>query len=147
MANDVSVIRNIASTLETLRGLYSGAASTDYEVLSESLVTSLLGTLGLGNYAALANDTLTIAFATQSVAKLTVTDNRTLTTTVPPAGSRSTLIVLTSGTNSFTITFGAGFKSTGTLATGTSDAKVFVVSFVSDGTNLYETGRTAAMAA
>lgn len=101
---------------------------------------------GLG-YAVLANDTLAQAYATNSVTKLTVTASRTLTTTVPPAGCYATTIILTSGTTSFTITFGSGFKPTGTLATGTTTARVFVVNWISDGTNLYEAGRTAAMAA
>jgi hypothetical protein len=56
-------------------------------------------------------------------------------------------MILTNGTTSYTITFGTGFKPTGTLATGTSSARIFVVNFISDGTNLYEAGRTAAMAA
>jgi hypothetical protein len=33
------------------------------------------------------------------------------------------------------------------LATGTISARVFVINFISDGTNLYEAGRTAAMVA
>jgi hypothetical protein len=49
--------------------------------------------------------------------------------------------------SSFTITFGSGFKPTATLATGTTTARVFALSFISDGTNLYETGRTVAMVA
>lgn len=56
-------------------------------------------------------------------------------------------MILTSGAVSFTITFGSGFKPVGTLATGTTTARVFCISFRSDGTNLYETGRTAAMVA
>jgi hypothetical protein len=56
-------------------------------------------------------------------------------------------VILTSGSSSFTITFGSGFKPTGTLATGATTNRVFVVGFISDGTNLYETGRTAAMVA
>ena len=63
------------------------------------------------------------------------------------AGTHCHVIVLTSGVTSFTITFGSGFKPVSTLATGTTSARVFVVGFISDGTNLYETGRTAAMAA
>jgi hypothetical protein len=101
---------------------------------------------GLG-YVVLANDTLDQAYATNSVTKLTVTAARTLTTTVPPAGCRATLIVLTSGTTSRVITFGSGFKSTATLATGTTTARVFVIEWISDGTNLYESSRTVAMAA
>ena len=39
------------------------------------------------------------------------------------------------------ITFGS------TLATGTTASRVFAISFISDGTNLYETSRTVAMVA
>jgi len=147
MPQDRDTIRRIYSGIEALRGLYSGSPSGDYESSIQSLVTQTLGFMGLGGYKVQANDTLAQAFATQSTVKLTVTGNQTLTTTVPPAGSMCTLIVLTSGTSSFTITFGTGFKTTGTLATGTSDAKVFLISFISDGTNLYEAGRTTAMTA
>ena len=98
-------------------------------------------------YAALANDTLAQDYATNSCTKLTVTAARTLTTTVPPAGCQAHTIILTSGTTSYTITFGTGFKPTGTLATGTTSGRVFVIHWISDGTNLYESGRTAAMAA
>jgi hypothetical protein len=101
---------------------------------------------GLG-YAALSNDTLAQNYAVNSVTKLTVTANRTLTTTIPPAGCTATTIILTSGTSSYTITFGTGFKPVGTLATGTTSGRVFVVSWISNGTNLYESGRTAAMVA
>lgn len=63
---------------------------------------------------------------------------------VQRAGTMLRLIVTTSGASSFTLTFGTGFTSTGTLATGTSTAKVFVVSFVSNGTAYNEVSRTAA---
>jgi hypothetical protein len=95
----------------------------------------------------LANDTLAQALATNINTKLTVTAARTLTTTVPAAGVRCAVLILTSGASSFVVTFGSGFKPTGTLATGTTTARVFVVNFISDGTNLYEAGRTAAMVA
>jgi hypothetical protein len=97
-------------------------------------------------YVVLANDTLAQALATNINTQLTVTANRTLTTTVPAAGVRCTVTIVTSGTTSFTITFGTGFKPTGTLATGTTTARAFVVEFISNGTNLRETSRTAAMA-
>lgn len=95
----------------------------------------------------LANDTLALALGTNTSVRLTVTASRTLTTTVPAAGSTRVVLILTSGTSSFTITFGSGFKPTATLATGTTAARVFAVSFISDGTNLYETARTVAMVA
>jgi hypothetical protein len=95
----------------------------------------------------LTNDTLAQALATNINTKLTVTANRTLTTTVPAAGVRCSVLILTNSGSSWTITFGTGFKPTGTLATGTTTARIFVVNFISDGTNLYETGRTGAMVA
>lgn len=64
---------------------------------------------------------------------------------VGPAGTVLSFIITTSGTSSYTLTFGTNFKSTGTLATGTSSGKVFAVSFKSDGTNWVETSRTTAM--
>lgn len=55
------------------------------------------------------------------------------------------VVVTTSGTTSYTLTFGTGFKTTATLATGTADAKTFVLSFVAVGSTLVEVARTAAM--
>jgi hypothetical protein len=62
------------------------------------------------------------------------------------AGQSVNIIVTTSGTASYVLTFGTNFKSAGTLSTGTTSAKVFQVSFVcKDGTLWVEEGRTAAM--
>ena len=88
-----------------------------------------------------------MAFGTNHVVKVTPTATATYTSTVPAAGVRCVLLVLTTGVTSRTITFGTGFKPVGTLATGTTAARVFSVEWVSDGTNLYEVGRTAAMVA
>lgn len=85
--------------------------------------------------------------AANDMVKVSPTANTTYTTTVPPAGKIKTVIVLTSGTTSRILTFGTGFKPTGTLATGTTASRVYVVTFVSDGTNLYEASRTVAMVA
>ena len=60
-------------------------------------------------------------------------------------GQRVTLIILTSGTNSYTMTFNTNFLTTGTLATGGTTAKYFVIDFVSNGTKLLEVSRTTAM--
>lgn len=98
-------------------------------------------------YTVLANDTLAQAYATNKVTRLTVTNNRTLTTTIPPAGCDAFTLILTSGVTSYTITFGAGFKPTATLATGTVSARIFVIHWISDGTNLYEASRSIAMVA
>ncbi len=71
----------------------------------------------------------------------------TTLTAVPDSlpGQQYILLIVTVGTTSRTVTLGTGFKVTGTLATGTTAAKIFAITFVSDGTQLIETGRTAAM--
>ena len=89
--------------------------------------------------------TLALAFGSNGVAQVTPNATGTFTTTVPAAGTRCTLIIVTSGVTSYTMTFGTGFKTTGTLATGTATAKTFVLQFISDGTTVIEASRTAAM--
>lgn len=81
---------------------------------------------------------------------LTLTPNQSatinLSTTALPDGHRFTLVVTTSGTSSYTLTFGTNFKTTGTLATGTVTAKTFSISFVYvAGIGAVETSRTTAM--
>lgn len=107
------------------------AIYSDFAVKSFIIQGSGVSALGLNAY---------------EVMQQTPTSTRTYTTLVPRAGSRRTLIILTSGTTSYTLTFGTGFKSTGTLATGATSARRFVINFVSDGTFLIETSRTVAIA-
>jgi hypothetical protein len=122
----------------------SGVASLD---AGSKLVQAHTAEMGGIVHATLSAGATAMALATNSSVKVTPNATATYTTTVPAAGNRRTIIILTSGTSSYTITFGTGFKPTGTLATGTSSAKVFVLHWISDGTNLYEAGRTAAMTA
>jgi len=97
-------------------------------------------------FTALANGTLALALSTNRNVRVTPTATGSFTTTVPASGTRCSLVVLTSGTTSYTMTFGTGFRSQGTLATGTTTARYFVFDFISDGTSLLEVSRTTAMA-
>lgn len=135
-----------AATQRTTLGLGT-AATQDSSAFATAAQGALADTAQQESYAARANGTTELALATDNVVKVTPTATATFTTTVPAAGTRCSVIILTSGTTSYTMTFGTGFKSTGTLATGTTTARLFVVDFISDGTNLLETGRTAAYAA
>jgi len=92
-----------------------------------------------------AGSTVTLSCALGDVFTLTPAQTETINATNLTAGQRVSLVITTSGTTSYTLTFGTNFKTTGTLATGTVSAKVFVVAFVSDGTNLNEVARTTAM--
>jgi hypothetical protein len=83
--------------------------------------------------------------ATNHVAQVTISASTTLTTTVPPAGTVAVVIIVTSGTTSRTVTFGTGFRAVSTLATGSANNRRFVVTFVSDGTQMLESSRTTAI--
>jgi hypothetical protein len=83
--------------------------------------------------------------AVNKLTTVVISADTTLTTTVPKVGSTAFVIVITSGASSRTVTFGTGFKSTGTLATGTDADRRFVFQFISDGTNLVEVSRTTAI--
>jgi hypothetical protein len=96
-------------------------------------------------HANLANGAVAMAFGTNTSVKVTPTATATFTTTVPVAGVHVFLNILTSGTTSFTITFGTGFLGVPTLATGTVTAKNFVLEFYSNGTVLMQLSRTAAL--
>jgi hypothetical protein len=78
------------------------------------------------------------------VYRVTPTANGSFNLSGAPVGKRAVVIITTSGTTSYTLTFTGG-KTTATLATGTVSGKVFTVSFLGDGTNMVETSRTTAM--
>lgn len=113
------------------------------EIKASGNITS--GAIVAGKYTALATGTTAMAFGVNQVVKVTPNADATYTTTIATAGSITSLIIVTSGATSYTITFGTGFKTTGTLATGTTTAKTFVLAFVSDGTTMTEISRTVAM--
>lgn len=93
----------------------------------------------------LANTATALGLRFNDCVQLSPNSSRTLTTTIAPAGQMRQLIILTGGTTSFTITFGTGFKTTGSLATGTTAARRFVFNFISDGTRMIELSRTVAI--
>ena len=76
---------------------------------------------------------------------ITPTGDCTFNATGGTEGQFCTFFITTDGTSSFTLTFGTGFKSQGTLATGTVSGKVFTVTFRYVGTNWCEISRTTAM--
>jgi hypothetical protein len=89
--------------------------------------------------------TVTLASTGGNFFTLTPGEDETINaTTVGVQGQLLFLEVVTSGTTSRTLTFGTNFKSTGTLATGTTSAKTFMLQFLSDGTNYVEVTRTTA---
>lgn len=138
---DVKYNKGIKTALpiSTSGTLASGALSVTGSVTATAAVRSSTSTA----LAASGGDALDPTLGT--VFTCTPSASETITASSAPVGAYVTLVVTTSGVSSFTLTFGTNFKSTGTLATGTSSGKVFTVTFVGDGTNLNEVARTTAM--
>jgi hypothetical protein len=107
------------------------------------------GTVGLQRTAALAAGSAVSFAPASSVSCYTLVPAQDETVNAVTTGAISgrfyALVVTTSGTTSYTLTFATAFKTTGTLATGTTTGKVFVINFLFDGTNFNEVSRTTAM--
>ena len=83
---------------------------------------------------------------TSSVVTITPAGACTFNTSTGITGQRVTFCITTSGATPYTLTWNTGFKSTGTLSTGSVSGKKFTVSFVLvDGANWCEVSRTGAM--
>lgn len=89
--------------------------------------------------------TISLNPALGNVFTLTPAASETINAASVIAGQMLSLVITTDGSDDFTLTLGTGFKSAGTLSTGTVTAKVFTLTFVSDGTNYNEVARTTAL--
>lgn len=82
---------------------------------------------------------------TSSVITITPTGACTFNGSGGVAGQTVTFAITTSGVSSFTLTWGTNYRKTGTLATGTTSARFFSVTFICiDGTIWQEVSRTGA---
>lgn len=81
---------------------------------------------------------------TRRIACTSSTASTITASSVPRAGYNLTISFTTDGTAGNVITFSTGFKTTGTYTLG-SASKYYSITFISDGTYLIETGRTAAV--
>jgi len=100
---------------------------------------------GLGTSSLTAGSTVAMSFSSGTVLTLTPAQTETINASNCTAGQQTALVITTSGTTSYTLTFSTNFKTTGTLATGTTTGKVFVVNFICNGSTATEMSRTAAM--
>ncbi len=136
------------------QGIYVGAKGSEYQVINGSgivtapiqSVSAITGITFRATVSALTSSaTISLDPTLGDVFTLTPEHTATINASACVVGQRISLVVTTSGATSYTLTFGTSFKTTATLATGTATAKVFTISFVSDGTNYNEVARTTAM--
>lgn len=85
------------------------------------------------------------SLASGNTLNYTPTQDSTLNIATVPSSQEFALIITTAGASSFTITFGTNFKTTGTLATGVTSGKVFVLKFICNGVVCAEQSRTSGM--
>lgn len=153
---------------------FSTHAALADAALTEAMRISVLGTLLIGKTAAAGTDGVgSVEINTRlrlstsqlwavgtalpaTTGTMTATMDGTVKTITPTGactfnasggvtGQTCSFVITTSGVSSFVLTWGTAFKTVGTLATGTTTAKVFTISFIYDGTNWNETARTTAM--
>lgn len=83
---------------------------------------------------------------TSRIIQCTPTGNCTFNATGGVVGQLVTFLIYASGTVSRTITFGTNFIKQGTLATGTTNARYFAITFLNfNGSTWFEVKRTTAM--
>jgi hypothetical protein len=93
-----------------------------------------------GKYEVLPADETNLGINLNKVSKVTITGDTTFLSTVPAAGTEATIIIVPSIVSTNTVTFNTTyFKTQGTLAVAKNNT--YTVSFVSDGSYWYETGR------
>jgi len=130
------IVTSMIASGNTYSNVYIGQATPLYESYSE---VTFSGTISL-TFTATDGNSRRIACSSSTAATINAAS-------VPRAGFMLQILFTTDGTGGNVITFGTGFKTltaTPTLTlTGTN--KYFQIAFVSDGTNLLEMSRTAAV--
>lgn len=148
-ATDTQILRIIVIGTAAVSGTFSGGTINNTPVGQS--------TPNLGSFTTLTGTTLhdaIVALATTPAISLdptlggmfTLTPTQSCTinaASVPANHQRIVVHLTTSGTSSFTVTFGTNMKSTGTLATGTVSGVTYTIGFEGNGTNFYEVTRTA----
>lgn len=132
----------------------SAAALTAFPTLNQNTTGTAAG---LSAVLSFANGGISASAATSATTGTMTVNMTTSMITITPTGACTfnasggvagqviTFLVTTSGTTSFVLTFGTNFRKVGTLATGTTSARFFSVTFICiNGTTWQEIARTAA---
>lgn len=149
--DSLDIVRTALSTKLSASG--SAASLTNFPTLNQNTSGTAAGLSsvltfdkgGITGVTAMSATTGTISVPmTSRIITVTPTGAITANATGGVAGQMVTFSITTSGVSSFVITFGTNFRKTATLATGTTSARFFTVTFICiDGTIWSEVCRTA----
>lgn len=150
-SNGISgTVQNATSTAAITISVGSGAITNTQLAGSIDLATKVTGILPFASKAGSSATTsastgvMTVSMVTPLIT-ITPTNACTFNGSGGAVGQQVTFVITTSGSSSFVLTWGTNFRSTGTLATGVTTAKVFCVTFICTATNQWtEISRTAA---
>ena len=140
-------IRGAATTFPPYLAVEGGDANIGFDIVTKGTgVVRANGAALAGAGTGLSASTGAVTVPMDGVIKsLIPTGACTLSPSGGGTGQRVTIEIITAGTTSFNITFGGTFRSQGVLATGAVSGKVFMVSFIYEGSTWMETGRTVAI--
>ncbi len=141
---DSSAVTASAPSFATVTGQPTDNANLS-SALSAKQATITNGLLSGTSSATVATTGAQTVSMTTPIVVITPTGATTLNASGGVIGQRVTFIVTTSGVSSFVVTFGTNFRTVGTLATGTTTARKFCISFIFDGVQWIETGRTTSI--
>lgn len=121
--------------------------STGLTVSSDGSTVIVTGARIGTSTALTSSSTVAVDFASYKLYKITPAESGTFTTTVTGCmlGDTGTLVISSSGSDNENLVFGTGFKSSGSVGTGTQANKVTTIQFVNDGVNWNEVSRATKM--
>ena len=137
------------SGTQTQNYIYGGPASGgNGSALFRAMVALDIPGMGAAATTLTPSGTVAISASTtnlQQVCTLTPGQTESITISGGQYGQSLYLLILTSGSSTYTLTFSTGFHPASTLATGSTSGKYFMLHFVNVGGTYFEVSRTAAM--
>lgn len=127
----------------TLTGAVTGSGTGSFATSYAGVVPFAQGGIGACAATSATTGVMTVTMTAPCIT-ITPTGAATFNASGGVAGQIATFLITTSGTSSFTLTWGTNFRKVGTLATGTVSARFFSVTFLCvNGTIWQEIARTA----
>ena len=130
----IKTMQDVKTAFDNIRTWFSAQAKTTTTIKSQSTIRQSRTAL---------TPSVTVIVNWTGVKIFTLAPGEDETLTASGTGDMGTIIITASGSVSRTLTFGTGFRSSGTISTGTTAGRIFTITFAFDGTNWNEVSRVA----